>query len=183
MANIGIFFGTDTGRTRRIAKSIAKKLGDAAADPVNVNKATVEDFLGYDALIIGTPTLGDGELPGLACGAQAESWAEFLPQLDGADMSGKVVAIFGLGDQDKYGTEFCDAMAELYDCVTACGATVVGSWPTDGYSFKVSQAVLDGAFVGLAIDQDNQAALTEERVDTWLAQIKPALLEACNAAA
>ena len=178
MGSIGIFFGTDTGRTRRIAKSIAKKLGDLAADPINVNKAMAEDFLAHDALIVGTPTLGDGELPGLDCGAQTASWAEFLPQLDGADMSGKTVAIFGLGDQEKYGNEFCDAMAELFDCFTACGANVVGSWPVDGYSFKTSQAVLDGSFVGLALDHDNQAALTEERVDAWLEQIKPALLDA-----
>ncbi|MFN3987718.1 MAG: flavodoxin [Rhodocyclaceae bacterium] len=181
MANIGIFFGTDTGRTRRVAKLIAKKLGEDAADPVNVAKTTVEDFLAFDALIIGTPTLGDGELPGLDSGAQSESWAEFLPQLDGADMSGKVVAIFGLGDQDKYTHEFCDAMIELYDCVSACGATVVGAWPTDGYAFQVSQAVVDGCFVGLALDQDNQAEATEARLDAWLAQVVPALREACAA--
>jgi len=180
MANIGIFFGTDTGRTRRIAKSIAKKLGDAAAAPVNVNKATADEFLAYDALIIGTPTLGDGELPGLDCGAQAASWAEFLPQLDGADMSGKVVAIFGLGDQEKYGNEFCDAMADLYDCVTTCGANVIGTWPTAGYRFKSSQAVIDGSFVGLALDHDNQPTLTEERVDAWLAEITPALTDAAG---
>ncbi|CAL94898.1 flavodoxin [Azoarcus olearius] len=178
MAKIGIFFGSDTGRTRKVAKYIAKKLGEVAADPVNVNKATVEDFLAYDALIIGSPTLGDGQLPGLESGAQNESWAEFLPQLDGADMSGKVVAIYGLGDQDKYANEFCDAIGLLYDAVTTCGATVVGPWPTEGYSFKSSQAVIDGQFCGLALDNDNQAGLTDERVDTWLEQVKPALLGA-----
>lgn len=178
MAKIGIFFGSDTGRTRKVAKYIARKLGDLAADPVNVNKTTVEDFLSYDALIIGTPTLGEGQLPGLESGAQNESWAEFLPQLDGADMSGKVVAIYGLGDQDKYADEFCDAMSFLYDTVTTCGATVVGAWPTDGYDFKTSQAVIDGQFLGLALDNDNQASLTDERVDTWLGQITPALTAA-----
>ena len=181
MANIGIFFGTDTGRTRKVAKMIAKRLGDLAADPVNVNKTTPDDFLAFDALIIGTPTLGEGELPGLECGAQNESWAEFLPQLDGADMTGKVVAIFGLGDQDTYGNEFCDAMIELYDCVTACGATVVGAWPTDGYTFQNSQAVVDDQFVGLALDLDNQADQTDARLDAWLPQVLPALREACGA--
>ncbi|NMG37454.1 flavodoxin [Azoarcus sp. TTM-91] len=175
MAKIGIFFGTDTGRTRRVAKSIAKKLGDLAAEPVNINKTTVDDFLSYDALIIGTPTLGDGELPGLESGAQNESWAEFLPQLDGADMSGKLVAIYGLGDQEKYGNEFCDAMGLLHDTLATCGATVIGAWPTEGYDFKVSQAVVDGQFVGLALDNDNQADLTEERVDRWLEIIQPQL--------
>jgi flavodoxin I len=137
----------------------------------------VEDFLAHDLLIIGTPTLGDAEVPGLESGAENESWAEFLPLLDGADMSGKIVAIFGLGDQVSYSTEFCDAMVELYDCVSACGATVVGAWPTEGYDFETSQAVLEDKFVGLALDQDNQSDLTEERLDTWLEQIRPALLE------
>jgi len=59
MGKIGIFFGSDTGNTRRVAKSIHKKLGADADAPVNVNKASVEDLLNYDALILGTPTLGD----------------------------------------------------------------------------------------------------------------------------
>ena len=66
MANIGIFFGTDTGKTRKIAKMIHKQLGEAAAAPVNINRATLADLLAYPALLLGTPTLGDGQLPGLA---------------------------------------------------------------------------------------------------------------------
>ena len=64
MAKIGIFFGTDTGRTRLIAKQIAKKLGDAAESPVNIGRTTLANFLAFDRLIVGSPTLGDGELPG-----------------------------------------------------------------------------------------------------------------------
>ena len=52
MAKIGIFFGTDTGRTRLIAKQIAKKLGDSADAPVNIGRTTLDDFLAYDALIL-----------------------------------------------------------------------------------------------------------------------------------
>lgn len=178
MAHIGIFFGSDTGRTRKVAKRIAQLLGDAAAEPVNINKAGVDDLLAYDALILGTPTLGEGQLPGLDSGAQHESWAEFVPQLDGVDMSGKVVALFGLGDQQNYADEFCDGLAALYDCVSTCGATVVGAWPTDGYTFSTSQALVDDAFVGLVLDQDNQAGLSDARIDAWLAQVKPALLDA-----
>ncbi|MGZ8216291.1 flavodoxin [Methylomagnum sp.] len=176
MGKIGIFFGTDTGNTRKVAKSIAKKLGDAAADPVNVNKASVDDLLSYSALILGTPTLGDGELPGLTAGAQAESWEEFLPQLEGKDFSGKVVAIYGLGDQEGYGHEFVDAMIELYNVAIDGGAKVVGAWPTDGYSFEASKSIVDGDFVGLVIDNDNQSDQTAERVGAWLEIIKPELL-------
>jgi flavodoxin I len=178
MGKIGIFFGSDTGNTRRVAKTLAKKLGDDADAPVNVNKASVDDLLKYDALILGTPTLGDGELPGLNSGASAESWEEFLPKLKGADMSGKTVALFGLGDQEGYGHEFVDALIYIYDVVVENGATVVGATSTDGYNFEASKAIVDGDFVGLVIDHDNQSDLTDERIEAWLELVKPELLAA-----
>eukprot|EP00825_Cyclidium_porcatum_P005223 TRINITY_DN12509_c0_g1_i4.p2 TRINITY_DN12509_c0_g1~~TRINITY_DN12509_c0_g1_i4.p2 ORF type:complete len:178 (+),score=43.17 TRINITY_DN12509_c0_g1_i4:619-1152(+) len=176
MAKIGIFFGTDTGRTRLIAKQIAKKLGDAADVPVNIGRATLADFLAYDALIVGSPTLGDGELPGQSVGLNQPSWEEFLPQLADADLTGKTIAIFGLGDQKKYPDEFVDAIGLLHDAFVARGASMVGRWPTEGYEFKASKAVDGDEFFGLALDQHLQPVLTEERIDTWLAQIKPELL-------
>jgi flavodoxin I len=176
MAKIGIFFGTDTGRTRLIAKQIAKKLGDLADAPVNIGRATLADFLAYEALIVGSPTLGDGELPGQSVGLSQPSWEEFLPQLAEADLSGKSIAIFGLGDQKKYPNEFVDAIGHIHDAITARGARVVGRWPTAGYEFAASQAVDGDEFLGLALDQHHQPVLTEQRIDTWLAQIKPELL-------
>lgn len=176
MAKIGIFFGTDTGRTRLIAKQIAKKLGDAADVPVNIGRVTLADFLAYDALIVGSPTLGDGELPGQSVGLNQPSWEEFLPQLADTDLSGKTIAIFGLGDQKKYADEFVDAIGLLHDAFVARGARVVGRWPTAGYDFAASQAVDGDEFLGLALDQHHQPVLTEERIDRWLAQITPELL-------
>jgi len=176
MASIGIFFGTDTGRTRLLAKQIAKKLGDAATVPVNIGRTTLADFLAHDRLILGSPTLGAGELPGLSTGLTQASWEEFLPQLADADLTGKRIAIFGLGDQKKYPDEFVDAIGLIHDAVVAAGAVVVGRWPVDGYEFNISQAQDGDEFLGLAIDQINQPLLTEERVDRWLAQITPELL-------
>lgn len=176
MAKIGIFFGTDTGRTRLIAKQIAKKLGDAADVPVNIGRVTLADFLAYDALIVGSPTLGDGMLPGESTGLSQPSWEEFLPQLADTDLSGKTIAIFGLGDQKKYPDEFVDAIGLLHDAFVTRGASMVGRWPTEGYEFKASKAVDGDEFFGLALDQHLQPVLTEERIDTWLAQIKPELL-------
>jgi len=176
MDKIGIFFGTDTGRTRLIAKQIAKKLGDAADAPVNIGRTTLADFLAYDRLIVGSPTLGDGMLPGESCGLSQPSWEEFVPQLAAANLTGKTIAIFGLGDQKKYAHEFVDAIGILHDAFVARGARVVGRWPTAGYDFAASQAVDGDEFLGLALDQHHQGLLTEERIDTWLSQITPELL-------
>lgn len=170
MARIGLFFGSSTGNTRKIAKAIKKRFPDdeLMAEALNVNKATPELVAGYDYLILGTPTLGEGDLPGLEADCQNPSWAEFLPQLKDVDFSGKTVALYGLGDQEKYGDNFVDALGLLHDFVTARGARVVGAWPTDGYDFMASKAERDGAFVGLVLDQDNQKQLTDDRLETWL---------------
>ena len=93
MAKIGIFFGTDTGRTRLISKQMAKKLGDAAEAPVNIGRTTLTEFLAYDALILGSSTLGDGELPGYSTGLSQPSWEEFLPLVVDADLTGKTIAV------------------------------------------------------------------------------------------
>lgn len=141
MANIGIFFGTDTGKTRKIAKMIHKQLGEAAAAPVNINRATLADLLAYPALLLGTPTLGDGQLPGLEAGGESESWAEFLQTLGDVSLQGKTVALFGLGDQRGYPDNFASGLRPLYDALRARGATMIGSWPNEGYEFSASSAL------------------------------------------
>ena len=172
MARIGLFFGSNTGKTRKVAKMIKKRFDDATmADPLNVNRATPEDLAQYSFLILGTPTLGEGLLPGLSADCENESWEEFLPKLQDLDFSGKTVAIYGLGDQIGYAEEFLDAMIVLYDFVIERGAKVVGAWPTEGYEFSHSEAVVDGKFVGLALDLDNQSGLTEQRLEAWLQSI------------
>lgn len=174
MAKIGLFFGTSTGNTRKVAKMIKKRFdSDTMADPVNINRVSPEDFAAYPLLILGSPTMGDGQLPGLGSECEEESWQEALERLADVDLSGKTVALYGLGDQVSYGHEFLDAMIEIYDFVIDRGARVVGAWPTDGYDFTVSQAIVDDKFVGLALDLDNQADQTEARLQAWLKQIAP----------
>ena len=172
MSKIGLYFGTDTGKTRKVAKMIKKLFDDETmAKPQNVNRATADEFSSYEYLILGTPTLGEGLLPGLSAECENESWEEFLPELEDTDFTGKTIAIYGLGDQVGYTDEFVDAMMEIYDFFAERGAKLVGSWPTDGYEFKHSEAVVDDKFVGLALDLDNQQNLTEERLKLWLESI------------
>lgn len=169
MARIGLFFGTNTGKTRKVAKMIKKRFDDETmADPLNVNRVSAEDVAQYQYLIFGSPTLGEGVLPGLSADCESESWEEFLPKLESVDFSGKIIAIYGLGDQVGYSHEFLDAMIDLYEFFKERGAKIVGAWPTDGYEFEHSEAIVDGKFVGLALDLDNQSGLTDQRLDAWL---------------
>jgi flavodoxin I len=169
MSRIGIFFASSTGNTRRVAKIIKKQFDtDTMADALNVNKATPALIAGYTHLIFGTSTLGGGQLPGLSTDCMGGGWEEFLPQLVNLDFTGKTIALFGLGDQDKYPDEFVDALGELYHFLVARGAKVVGRWSSEGYDFVASKALLNDEFVGLVLDQDNQKNLTEERINTWL---------------
>ncbi|MGZ8219638.1 flavodoxin [Methylomagnum sp.] len=178
MSKIGIFFGTDTGTTRLIAKRIYKVLGeDIAAKPQNVNRATPEEFMRYDALILGTPSYGIGDIPGLAVGCVEPNWAEFLPRLDEADFTGKRIALFGLGHQERYSERFASSLIQLYRFFYGHGADIVGRWSTEGYQFQHSDSIIDGQFVGLVVDQRSQPFLSDERIATWLTQIKPLLLE------
>lgn len=179
MSKIGIFFGTDTGTTRLIAKKMAKLLGDDVADkPLNVNRIEAKDLLQYDALILGTPSYGDGQVPGISTGVKQGSWEEFFPQLARMDFTGKRIALYGLGNQDKYGGRFASGLFQLYEAFKSAGAEIVGSWPTDGYEFEYSKSVVDGRFVGLVLDQNNQAVQTDQRMSDWLDQVLPQLIDA-----
>ncbi len=175
MSRIGLFFASSTGNTRRIAKMIKKRFDDETmAEALNVNKATPDLVASYSFLVFGTSTLGGGQLPGLSTDCMGGGWEEFLPQLKDVDFSDKVVALFGLGDQDKYPEEFVDAMGEIYHYIVERGAKVVGTWPADEYDFISSKALVDGEFVGLVLDQENQKALTDARLETWIKQVAPA---------
>lgn len=174
MSKIALFYDTDTGNTRKVAKMIAKYFDEDIIDLKPIKKVEPADFEQYSAFILGTPTLGEGELP--------ENWDAFLPELNALDFSGKTIALFGLGDQEEYAHEFVDGLGILYEQFDALGATLIGAWPLDGYEYEISRAELDDQFVGLVLDQDNQSDLTAERLETWMAQVKPALLEAAATA-
>jgi flavodoxin I len=174
MAKIGLFYDSDTGNTRKVAKMIRKLFDEDDIELKNIRKVEPADFDRYSAFILGTPTLGEGELP--------ENWEAFLPTLDAMDFSGKLFALFGLGDQEEYAHEFVDGLGILYEKFAGLGAGFVGAWPLDGYEYEISRAELNGEFVGLVIDQDNQSDLTAGRVGSWIAQVKPALLQAAATA-
>ena len=162
---VGLFFGSDTGNTEKVAKKIQDELGSNLVDVYDVAKASKDDLLKYDFLILGCPTWYTGEL-------QAD-WENFVPTLKEVSLKDKIVAIFGCGDQEDYSEYFVDAMGTLKEIVEELGGTIVGNWPTEGYSFESYKALVDDEhFVGLAIDEDRQYELTDERIKKWCAQLR-----------
>ena len=170
MAKARIFYGSSTGNTQRIAEQIAEELGDLIESVTDIGKASPDDLASAEALILGVSTWEDGQLQ--------EDWDDFFPELDRIDLSGKTVALFGLGDAYGFSGEFVNGLGTLHDKVRERGATVVGAWPTDGYDFDESTAVVEGRFVGLVIDEENESDLSDERVAQWADTIRSALAEA-----
>lgn len=162
-----IIYGSSTGTCQAIAEKIAGKLGVAQADVYDVANISAGTVDGYKNLILGTSTWGVGELQ--------DDWYDGLDKLRGADLSGKTVALFGCGDCESYCDTFCSAMAEIYAGLKDSGAKFVGQVSTDGYAYDDSAAVIDGQFIGLALDDVNEDDKTDGRIDAWVEQIKDAL--------
>jgi flavodoxin I len=160
---IGIFYGSSTGQTEMVAEKLHQLLGEENADLINVDVATSDDLKKYAYLILGTPTWGIGEMQ--------DDWEDFSEILEKTDLKGKKIALFGLGDQDTYPDSFADGVGMLYNKIKD-KSLIVGKWPKNGYLFHESEAVKDNYFVGLIIDQENQAAMTNERLEKWVEMLK-----------
>ena len=88
----------------------------------------------------------------------------------------KTVAVFGLGDQIGYSEYFVDGIGILAKVVLENGGKIIGHWPTEGYDYDESKGLLnEDYFYGLALDEDNQPELTEERLSIWLSMLQQKL--------
>nr|WP_302946681.1 flavodoxin FldA [uncultured Prevotella sp.] len=160
-----IVYGTSTGTCEELANKIGGKLGvDNIINVTDLDSSVIAD---NDNLILGTSTWGAGEMQ--------DDWYDGVKVLKGADLSGKTVALFGCGDSESYPDTFVGGMAEIYNVAKAAGADVIGAVSTDGYTFDDSESVVDGNFVGLALDEVNEDDKTDERIEAWVAQIQPNL--------
>ena len=161
MKSTVIIYGSTTGNTSTAAETLAGKLSGAVVKEVSA--ATSKDLSDFDNIILGTSTWGDGELQ--------DDWFGFINTVKNANLAGKTVALFGVGDQFSYSDTYVNGMGEIYNAVKGTGANIIGATSTDGYSFNESAAVVDGKFVGLALDYDNQSDLSEDRISAWVESI------------
>ncbi|MBP1618383.1 MAG: flavodoxin [Bacteroidetes bacterium] len=164
MNKVAIVYGSSTGVTKTIAEKLQTLVeGAELFDAADVN---VEDLKPFDFYFFGTATTGVGDLQ--------DDWDVILPKVEKLDFTGKKIALFSLGDSASFSTSFAGAMYYIYKALKG-KAEFVGAVSTEGYTFDESDAVIDGKFIGLALDEDNEYDLTDERLKNWLEDLKPYL--------
>ncbi len=162
MANVTIIYGSTTGNTETSAGEIAATFSTHSVTVKEVSSASKDDFESADLLILGTSTWGLGDIQ--------DDWDGALSTLEGANLEGKKVAIFGLGDSASYCDTFVDGVGILYEAAKSAGAIIIGKVATSGYSHSASRAEVDGEFVGLPLD-DDAAELSSDRITAWTADL------------
>ncbi|WP_100644433.1 flavodoxin FldB [Alteromonas facilis] len=167
--SIGLFYGSTTCYTEMAAEKIQLQinqlLGFDCVELFNLQDTALSKTADYDVLIFGISTWDFGEIQ--------EDWESQWDDIKTLDLEGKIVALFGLGDQIGYADWFQDALGMLHDEVLARKATVIGYWPNENYEFAASKALTPDQthFVGLSLDDENQYDLSEERIARWCQQL------------
>ncbi|MFV0377521.1 MAG: flavodoxin [Mangrovibacterium sp.] len=171
MSKIGLFFGPEKGSVHRVAKKVQAALGEGLVELVSVNEAELADLNKYDKLIFGISTVGKETWNSEYSNTD---WAKFFPNIAQGTYAGKKLAIFGLGDHITYPGHFVNAMGRLYNEIKKAtpNAEIVAPVSPDGYEFDDSEALVDGKFVGLPIDEDFEPELTDGRIAAWVADVK-----------
>ena len=167
--SMGLFFGSTTGNTENIAEMMKAAFGGLVTDMANITDIEPNDLLKYDVLVLGIPTWNVGELQ--------YDWEDFIPSLGGLDLTGKKIALFGLGDSFGYSENFLDALGLLWDELKGLGTPeLIGIWPTAGYTFDESKGKFDDEhFLGLGLDEENESDLHEERIQAWATKVRSEL--------
>ena len=162
---IGLFYGSDTGTTEYVTELILKKLKRTVQiSAYDIGEHGLSELDNYEFLILGLSTWFDGDLQ--------SDWEGLFDTFKRIKFSGKKVAIYGVGDQIGYGEFFVDGIGILEKIVVENGGEIIGLWSTKGYDFEASEAEYQpGGFIGLAIDEDNQGEMTEQRTEQWVNQI------------
>ena len=163
---IGLFYGSTTCYTEMAAEKMRAILGEDLVDIFNVKQTPLTEAENFDLLILGISTWDFGEIQ--------EDWDEIWNDISTFSLNDKTIALYGLGDQEGYGEWYLDAMGMLHDQLQKTGARIIGYWPNDeSYQFDASKALTEDKkqFVGLALDEDSQYELSDERIATWVEQV------------
>lgn len=119
--NMGLFYGSSTCYTEMAAEKIRDILGPELVTLHNLKDDAPALMEQYDVLILGIPTWDFGEIQ--------EDWEAVWEQLDDLNLEGKIVALYGMGDQLGYGEWFLDALGMLHDKLALKGVNLSATGP------------------------------------------------------
>jgi len=170
MSKTALFYSPEGGNVNSVANKLGELIGNDKVDIIPVKEVEKEDLAKYDKIILAGSTVGtdhwDHEIV-------VDEWIEFFTKIKEISFEKKKVAIIGLGNSVLYPEHFADGMAVLYERIIKQKGKPLGFVDSNDYDFTDSEAVNeDGFFCGLAIDEDNEAELTTERLEKWISILK-----------
>lgn len=119
MGSILMIYASQTGNTERATEILQEQLEelehDVMVESFGFDDIMVEDLEQYDAVLIGTYTWGDGDLP-----FEAE---DFYIDMEGFDLSESLIGVYGTGD--SFFETFGIAVESMWERAEESGAMMV----------------------------------------------------------
>ena len=170
MSKTALIYSPEGGNVNRVTNKLGEMIGNEKVDIIPVKEVEKGDIYKYNKIILVGSTVGadhwDNEII-------VDEWNEFFTKIKEISFEERKVAIVGLGNSVLYPEHFADGMAVLYERIKEKNAQILGKVDAKDYDFTDSEAVNDdGYFCGLAIDEDNEAELTTERLEKWILTLK-----------
>ncbi len=102
MSKAIIVYGSTTGTTEDMSQIVAQgiKASEFELTVKKVSDSTPEELMGYDLLVLGCSTWGDGDLQ--------DDFVDFEKKLRATNLRGKKAAVFGPGESSY--PQFCKSV-------------------------------------------------------------------------
>src|SRR5690554_2565060 len=113
--SIGLFYGSTTCFTEIAAEKIQSQFATGEVELFNIKDTPLKQAESFDVIIFGLSTWDFGEIQ--------EDWEGHWQDIAHLQLNGKVVALFGMGDQVGYTDWFQDALGLLHDELAAHAGT------------------------------------------------------------
>lgn len=165
MKNTLLIYWPKEGNVETIALKLKDKFPGEDFVKKSLTEVTLEDLKAFDNWIVGGSTVGSHVWEDAD---DSNKWHDFFKMLEEVDMATKTVAFYGLGDQVLYPNHFVDGLGVFQEEFGKHDTKIVGQWSTEGYNFTDSEGVENDMFFGLALDEDHEDELSDERLDKWL---------------
>lgn len=172
MKKITLIYWPEGGNVENVADKFVARFEPGSVVKMSLGNLDKKILHDSDQWLVGGSTVGSHVWEDAN---DSNKWTEFFQLLDEIDLTKKTVAFYGLGDHILYPNHFVDGLGILQEEFESRKAKIVGSWPVKGYEFNDSDGMKNGMFFGLALDQDNDEGLTDNRINEWLKTVKPQL--------